>query len=60
MTTRIDFTYKGWDCWRNMFGDWGASLSREGRQLVIIVRCASKEELIGRIDKAGVMADAQN
>ena len=50
MTTRIDFTYNGWDCWRNMFGEWGAILSRKGQQPVIITRLTTKEELIERIE----------
>jgi hypothetical protein len=50
MTARIDFTYNGWDCWRNMFGEWGAILSRKGLQPVIIGRRATKKELIRAID----------
>lgn len=50
MTTRIDFTIGNWDCWRNMFGEWGAILSRKGEQPVIISRCATKEELITKIN----------
>jgi hypothetical protein len=37
MTGRLDFTIGAWDCWRNMFGEWGAILS---------TRCATKEELL--------------
>jgi hypothetical protein len=50
MTTRIDFTYNGWDCWRNMFGEWGAILSRKGDRPVIITRRATKEELVTEIN----------
>lgn len=54
MTTRIDFTYSDgnnpWDCWRNIFGEWGAILSRKGEQPVIITGCATKEELITKIN----------
>jgi hypothetical protein len=50
MTTRIDFTYNGWDCWRNMFGEWGAIMSRKGEQPIIITRRATKEELVIEIN----------
>jgi hypothetical protein len=50
MSERIDFTYNGWTCWRNMFGEWGAILSRKGEQPIIIGQCATKEELITKIN----------
>lgn len=50
MTDRTDFAYDGWTCWRNMFGEWGAILSRKGEQPVIITRLATKKELIIRIN----------
>lgn len=50
MTTRIDFSYNGWDCWRNMFGEWGAILSRKGEQPHIIAGAPSRQELVERID----------
>jgi hypothetical protein len=52
MTTRIDFKVGPWDCWRNMFGEWGAILSRKGEKPVIITRCATKEELIQKSNSA--------
>jgi len=51
MTTRLDFTIGAWDCWRNMFGEWGAILSRKGLQPVIITWCATKEELMAQISE---------
>ena len=46
----IEFDYQGWHCWQNdITGDWGAILSRRGRQPVIIDGKKSKEELLGRI-----------
>ena len=30
MTTRIDFTDNGWDCWYHPLQGWGAILSRKG------------------------------
>jgi hypothetical protein len=48
--TRIDFQYVGWDCWRNMFGEWGALLSRKGEKPIIIGRFATKEDLVKEID----------
>jgi hypothetical protein len=51
MTTRIDFKVGAWDCWRNMFGEWGAILSRKGEQPVIIKGCATKEQLIKQINE---------
>jgi hypothetical protein len=52
MTTRIDFTYNGWDCWFHPLQGWGAILSRKGVQPQIITRLATKEELIRRIESA--------
>jgi hypothetical protein len=54
MTARIDFKIGDWDCWRNMFGEWGAILSRKGEQPIIITRCAGKEELIEEINATRV------
>jgi hypothetical protein len=48
--SRADFTHNGWTCWRNMFGDWGAILSRKGLQPVIITGCATREELLEAIN----------
>ena len=50
MSTRIDFTYNGWDCWYHPLQGWGTILSRKGEQPLIISRCATKEELIKRIN----------
>ena len=50
MTTRVDFTYNGWDCPCNTFGEWGAILSRKGEQPIIITRRAAKNELTKLID----------
>jgi hypothetical protein len=50
MATRIDFTRNGWDCWRNMFGEWSSILRRAGLQANIFTRCATKEELIAKIN----------
>jgi hypothetical protein len=50
MTARIDFQHGAWDCWRNMFGEWGAILSRKGEKPIIITGCATKVELIAIID----------
>lgn len=49
MTTRIDFKIGAWDCWRNMFGEWGAILSRMGEQPIIITRIATKRKLLASI-----------
>lgn len=59
MTTRIDFTYSGWDCWYHPFHGWGALLSRSGLKMKLITRCANRQDLISRIDEAGIMAVAQ-
>ena len=60
---RIDFTFNGWDCWQNMFGEWGAMLSRKGEQPVIITRCATREESYGlaniRIDQSGIRDESE-
>jgi hypothetical protein len=50
MTSRIDFKVGDWDCWRNMFGEWGAILSRKGLQPIIITGCPTKEALITKIN----------
>jgi hypothetical protein len=49
MTTRIEFTYDGWDCWYHPLQGWGAILSRKGMRPVIITRLATKDALIERI-----------
>ncbi|MDR3754850.1 MAG: hypothetical protein P4K93_15160 [Terracidiphilus sp.] len=49
MTTRIDFTYNGWDCWRNMFGEWGAILSRKGEQPIVLIRFETKKALLSAL-----------
>jgi hypothetical protein len=48
----IEFDYEGWHRWQNdITGDWGAILSRKGRQPIIIDGMKSKEELVQAITK---------
>lgn len=47
---RLDFKIGAWDCWRNMFGEWGAILSRKGEQ-PIIVHAENRVELEKEISK---------
>lgn len=51
MTSRIDYTYNGWDCWYHPLQGWGAILSRAGQKPIIITRRATKEELLADLDK---------
>jgi hypothetical protein len=46
-----EYEYKGWTVWFNR--EWGASLSRKGRQLIII-KAASEEEIKKEIDKTSL------
>jgi hypothetical protein len=48
---RIEFEYKGWKCWRNNFGYFGATLSRENEGLKIIDEIPNKSELLKIIDR---------
>jgi hypothetical protein len=50
MSTRIDFTYNGWDCWYHPLQGWGAILSRKGERPILITRCATRDGLITQID----------
>jgi hypothetical protein len=50
MTTRRDFTYKGWDCWYHPLQGWGAILSRKVERPIIINGCVTREELITKIN----------
>jgi hypothetical protein len=49
--SRITFTYKGWNCWRNSFGFFGATLSRKGQALRIIDEIPTRAELLKMIDE---------
>jgi hypothetical protein len=50
---KIEFDFEGWHCWKNdSTGDWGAILSRKGKQPVVKDGFQSREELIEAINAA--------